>query len=273
MTANPTEKVACPEELEVRPLQTDMVYGPLRSRRLGLSLGINLLPAGTKICSFNCIYCQYGWTQKPTLHLTEEHLGTLPRPSEISEALERSLERIVKHRSQVDAITFSGNGEPTLHPELAEIVERARGLRDHYLPQAKLAILSNSSTVGKDGVRGVLRQFEVRIMKLDAGREDVVQRLNVPAHPFYLAEIVEGLKRLKEITLQSLFVQGRVTNADPDSIEAWLEKVREIRPALVQVYTLDRVPADRKLRKVNTPTLQWIARQVRWRAGVPAEIY
>lgn len=270
---NPTEKVSCPEELEVRPLQTDIVYGPLRSRRLGLSLGINLLPAGYKICSFNCIYCQYGWTEKPTLHLTEEQLRDLPRPGKIAEALERNLERTVRHKGQVDAITFSGNGEATLHPDLAEIVARTRELRERYLPQAKLVILSNSSTAGKKEVREILERFDVRIMKLDAASEEIVQRLNVPARSFYLAEIIEGLKRLQEVTLQSLFVQGRVTNTDPDSVEAWLEKIREIRPALVQVYTLARMPADRRLRKVSTPTLQWIARQVRWRAGVPAEAY
>jgi wyosine [tRNA(Phe)-imidazoG37] synthetase (radical SAM superfamily) len=110
-------------------------------------------------------------------------------------------------------------------------------------------------------------------MKLDAGSEELIGQLNGPAPPFYLGEIVAGLKRLRDVTLQSLFIQGRITNADPDSVVLWVEKVAEIQPTLVQVYTLDRIPAERRLWKVSIPTLQWIARLVRWRASVPAEVY
>ncbi len=254
------------------PLQNEIIYGPVRSRRLGVSLGINILPFRYKLCSFNCLYCQYGWTPKPTLNLTYQ-MKDLPQPDEVSAALERSLQRMLRQRTKLDSITFSGNGEPTLHPDFVEIVEAAKTLRDRYLPQVKLAILSNSSTVGEKEVREALEMLDLRVMKLDAGSEELVRQLNGPAHPFYLGEIVAGLKSLRDVILQSLFVQGRVTNADPDSVALWLEKVNEIQPLLVQVYTLDRVPAERRLGKVNIPTLQWIARQVRWRAGVPAEAY
>lgn len=254
------------------PLQPGIIYGPVHSRRLGLSLGVNLLPSSYKLCSFNCLYCQYGWTPKPTLNPTYQ-TKDLPQPREVSDALEKSLQQIIRQRIKLDCITFSGNGEPTLHPELGEIVETAKILRDMYLPQVKLAILSNSSTVGRKDVRGTLNMLDLRVMKLDAGSEELIHRLNGPAPPFYLGEIVAGLKQLKDVILQSLFVQGRVTNADPDSLELWLEKVREIQPLLVQVYTLDRAPADTRLWKVNTATLQWIANQLRWRAGVKAEVY
>lgn len=253
-------------------MQPGIVYGPVRSRRLGLSLGINILPSGYKLCSFNCLYCQYGWTSKPTLNLTHQ-IQDLPRPEEVSAALEKYLQQMTRQRIKLDSITFSGNGEPTLHPNLAGIIAEAKNLRNQYAPSVKLAILSNSSTVRKKEVREALDMLDLKVMKLDAGREDLIRRLNAPAHPFYLGEIIAGLKRLQNLTLQSLFVQGRITNSDPDSVHEWVEMVKVIQPELVQVYTLDRVPAERRLCKVNRATLEWIASLVRWRAAVPAEVY
>jgi len=254
------------------PLQPSIVYGPVRSRRLGLSLGVNILPSGYKLCSFNCLYCQYGWTLRPTLDVAS-YVNDLPRPEEVSAALEKYLQQMTRQRIKLDSITFSGNGEPTLHPNLAGIIAAAKNLRDQYAPSVKLAILSNSSTVGRKEVREALDMLDLKVMKLDAGREDLIRRLNAPAHPFYLGEIIAGLKRLQNLTLQSLFVQGRDTNSDPDSVHEWVEKVNAIQPELVQVYSLDRVPAERRLWKVNRATLEWIASQVRWRAAVPAEVY
>ncbi len=260
------------DSLKAISLQTDIIYGPLPSRRLGMSLGINLLPEDYKLCSFNCVYCQYGWTAEPTVDATHA-LKDLPRPDQVSDALEKALKAIARKRQKLDAITFSGNGEPTMHPDFPEIVERAIGLRDKYLPHLKLAALSNSSTVTRPEIRGALDRLDLRIMKLDAGSEEIIHQLNGPAPPFYLKDIVTGLKDLKDVILQSLFVQGRITNADPDSIALWIESLREIHPGLVQVYTLDRTQADSRISKVNRPTLEWIASQVRWRAGVKAEIY
>lgn len=260
------------QPLKTLPLQSGIIYGPVRSRRLGLSLGINLLPSCYKLCSFNCLYCQYGWTPKPTLHPTQQ-IKDLPPPGEVSTALERSLQQMSRQKTKIDSITFCGNGEPTLHPDLREIVQAAKHLRDTYLPQVKLAILSNSSTVGREEVREALDMLDMRVMKLDAGSEELVRQVNWPAPPFYLGEVVTGLKRLRDVILQSLFLQGRVCNSDPDSVELWIEKVREIGPLLVQVYTLDRGTADKRIWKVSIPTLQWIARQVHWQAGIHAEVY
>lgn len=260
------------DTLKAISLQTGIIYGPVRSRRLGLSLGINLLPEDYKLCSFNCVYCQYGWTPQPAVDAAHA-LKDLPRVGELAEALEKALKTIVRKRRQLDAITFSGNGEPTLHPDFPALVETARGLRDKYLPQTRLAVLSNSATVTRPEIRAALDRLDMRIMKLDAGSEEIIHQLNGPAPPFYLREIVTGLKDLKDVILQSLFVQGRITNADPDSVALWIESVREIRPLAVQIYTLDRVPADARIWKVNRPTLEWIASQARWRAGVKAEIY
>lgn len=253
-------------------LQSGIIYGPIRSRRLGLSLGINLLPHHYKLCSFNCIYCQYGWTPRPAIQLTHE-LEDLPRPEEVAMDLERALQKIARQRTRLDSITFSGNGEPTLHPGLNEIIEAAKYLRNCYVPLAKLSILSNSTMVGRKEVRAALEKLDLRVMKLDAGSEELIRHLNGPASPFYLGEIVAGLKTLRDVILQSLFVQGRVCNSDPDSVELWIEKVREIEPTQVQVYTLDRIPADTRIWKVSIPSLQWIASQVRWRSGISAEVY
>ncbi len=242
------------------------------SRRLGLSLGINLLPTGYKLCSFNCIYCQYGWTKKSTLS-TAKQLKDLPAVSEVAPALETALQQLAHRGEKIDSITVCGNGEPTLYPDLAEVIETAKRLRDRYQPQARVAILSNSSTVGDKAVREALDLLELKIMKFDAGSEEMFRRLNHPVAPIYMGEIVAGLKELKNIFIQSLFVQGRVTNADPDSVDLWIERVRHIRPLGVHVYTLDREPADKKVEKVSLATLQWIANQARWRAGVPAEVY
>jgi wyosine [tRNA(Phe)-imidazoG37] synthetase (radical SAM superfamily) len=253
-------------------LQPGIIYGPVHSRRLGLSLGINLLPSSYKLCSFNCLYCQYGWTVKPTVDPAPD-IDHLPRPQEVTTALETALQQTGRQKTKLNSITFSGNGEPTLHPDFAEIVEKAKGLRDRYCPETPLAILSNSSTVTSKEVREALDRLDLRMMKLDAGSEELIHQLNGPAAPFYIGEIVAGLKQLKDVILQSLFVQGRVTNSDPDSVAVWVEKVREIRPLVVHVYTLDRVPADKRVERVNIATLQWIASQVHWQAGVEAKVY
>ena len=261
-----------PQSLRKLPLQTGIVYGPVESRRLGLSLGINLLPTSYKLCSFNCVYCQYGWTKKGTLAPTQE-LADLPGLDAIATAIEAALEQLSGAGKTVDSITICGNGEPTLYPDLRAVIEIAKRERDRYQPQARLAILSNSSTVGDPVVREALNLLDLKIMKFDAGSEEMFQQLNHPRAPIYMGDIVTGLKELKNIILQSLFVQGRVTNADPDSVDLWAEKVREIRPLSVQVYTLEREPADLRVEKVSLTTLQWIAEQVHWRAGVPVDVF
>jgi len=248
-----------------------IVYGPIPSRRLGLSLGVNILPLGSKLCSFNCRYCQLGWTPPPTFDPGRRE--DLPSPAIVVKALEEVLARLAAEGAPLDTITFSGNGEPTLHPSLEEIAQTSRTLRDRYVPRAKLAILSNSSTVGKEEVRRALQRFDLKIMKLDAGDEGMIRRLNRPFSPFSLEEVVEGLKALGEVILQSLFVKGRVSNLHPEVLAPWLERIGEIRPLLVQVYSLDRVPADPGLEKVERERLEAIARLVVERTGVKAEVY
>jgi wyosine [tRNA(Phe)-imidazoG37] synthetase (radical SAM superfamily) len=259
-------------QLKKYSLQRGIIYGPVQSRRLGFALGVNLLPTDYKLCSFNCIYCQYGLAKKGRLAPPDELIDT-PSVDQIVTAIALALEQLSNDGKTIDAITVCGNGEPTLYPNLTAVIERAKRLRDQYQPQARLAILSNSSTVGSNAVREALDLFDVKIMKFDAGSEEMFQLLNHPRTPIYMGDIVAGLREVKNIYLQSLFVQGRVTNADPDSVGLWIERVRDIRPLGVQVYTLDPEPADNKIQRVSLTTLQWIADQVRWRAGVPSEVF
>jgi wyosine [tRNA(Phe)-imidazoG37] synthetase (radical SAM superfamily) len=253
-------------------LQQGIIYGPVPSRRLGVSLGINLLPSEYKLCSFNCLYCQYGWTKKATF-TPGERLKDLPSVDAVVTALETALAEFSRDHRTIDALSICGNGEPTLYPALAEVIVNVKQIRDRYQPHARVAILSNSSTVGNPAVRAALELLDLKIMKFDAGSEEMFRQLNHPAAPVYMGEIVAGLKQLKNTFLQSCFVQGRVTNADPDSIAMWIEKVREIHPLGVQLYTLDREPADKRIEKVSLTTLRWIAYLVHWRAGLNAEVF
>ncbi|HEX9663316.1 MAG TPA: radical SAM protein [Candidatus Binatia bacterium] len=253
-------------------LQHGIIYGPVPSRRLGRSLGINLLPVEYKLCSFNCLYCQYGWTKKATF-TPGERLKDLPSVDAVATALETALAEFSRDHRTIDAISICGNGEPTLYPALAEVIVNVKQIRDRYQPHARVAILSNSSTVGDPAVRAALELLELKIMKFDAGSEEMFRQLNHPAAPVYMGEIVAGLKELKNTFLQACFVQGRVTNADPDSVAIWIDIVREIHPLGVQVYTLDREPADKRIEKVSLTTLRWIAHAVRWRAGLQADVF
>jgi wyosine [tRNA(Phe)-imidazoG37] synthetase (radical SAM superfamily) len=258
--------------LRTIPLQRGIIYGPVRSRRLGLSLGVNLLPLKYKLCSFNCLYCQYGWTPNPTIAPTHQ-LKDLPAVDDVAEALEESLLSLSQRGSPIDSISICGNGEPTLYPELRRVIEAARDLRDRYTPNVQLAIFSNSSTVGSERVREALELLDVKIMKFDAGSEALIREINHPVSPVYMGEMVAGLKALTNVFLASLFIQGKVTNADPDSVDLWIDKVGEIRPVLVQIYSLDRGPADPKIKKVNIATLEWITDRLRWQTGLRTELY
>jgi len=255
-----------------RLVKEELVYGPLLSRRLGRSLGVNLLGFGEKVCSFNCRYCQCGWTMHPTMEIGERVVD-LPSVENVASALESKLQQLRREKVPIDAITFSGNGEPTLHPELGVIVKAASALRDRYAPGSKLALLSNSSTVHRPEVRAALEVVDLKLMKLDAGGETLMRRINLPARGFDFARMVNGLAQLDGVLLQSMFVWGRVENTDPFAIRDWAGRVAEIRPLGVQVYTIDRIPADQDLRPVPWAVLVSIAGYARRIADVPIDVY
>ncbi|MDQ1353873.1 MAG: hypothetical protein QG657_4180, partial [Acidobacteriota bacterium] len=216
-------------------LQSNIIYGPVQSRRLGRSLGVNVLPVRQKICSFDCLYCQYG--RLAPMNAAEAVKCEFPSVVEVLAALEQALRNLPQ---PVNYITFSGNGEATLHPGFRELVAGVRELRDRLSPAAKTAILSNSTTVSDSHTREALGLLDVRIMKLDAGTQEMFVHYNRPAAGITLKDTVAGLALLEAVTIQSLFTKGPDGNFSQAHLAAWIEQVKKISPIIVQVYSLAR---------------------------------
>lgn len=233
-------------------LKKGCVYGPVSSRRLGRSLGINVLPPARKVCTFDCQYCQYGWTHRDCLASADG----FPAVAAVLGEVEAALRQLPDPPA---FLTFSGNGEPTLHPAFPHLVDGVIALRDRVAPSARTAILSNSTRVGDPVVRAALRRLDARIMKLDAGSQATLDGFNQPLEPLAVDELVDGLGELDEVTLQALFAGGPAGNHSPDHVAAWLACVERIRPVAVQVYTLDRDVPSRHLAPVPRPDLEAIA--------------
>lgn len=250
-------------------LQKGIIYGPVNSRRLGRSLGLNIMPTASKLCPFNCIYCHYGWTTyvEPD---ASGHLEDLPSALDVEEALERALAGIEPPPAY---ITFSGNGESTVHPDFEAIVERVMDVRDRSGLDARVAILSNSCKADDENVRRALAKLDVRIMKIDAGTQEVFEKVNNPAPGIRLDAIVDGLKRLDDVTLQSMFVQGEIANTTDADIDAWFEKVAEIKPVFVQVYSIENAPAMSTLEQVPREKLDAIVDRLKTSLGIDAAAY
>jgi len=250
-------------------LQEAIVYGPVSSRRLGCSLGLNILPVSYKLCSLNCVYCQYGWT-KTLVREADSCLSELPGVEDVTAALTAALQELKENGVRPSYVTFSGNGEPTLHPQFEQIVESVKKVRDRLAPEALVAILSNSTTVGDKSVRRALEKLDVRVMKLDCGAEEGFSSYNRPCPGVELEEIIGGLKRLKKFSLQSLFTN---LNSDDESVKKWLSVLKVLKPLDVQVYTLDRSAPLAELKAVSKSTLEEIARRVKSETGIPAEVF
>jgi len=249
------------------PLHPEIIYGPVRSRRLGQSLGLNVLPTNYKLCSFNCIYCQCGWTAICTIDPTDR-LGDFPTPDNF----ERALRSALSAQKEIDNITFSGNGESTLHPQFEELVNIARRLKEEYFPEAKLGVLSNSSTVSTESVRSALAKLDFRIMKLDAGSLETFRNINQPCKGINYKTILNGLKYLDKVTLQTMFVDGSIGNTENQEVSEWRERVGEIQPMNAQIYSLHRPPAESSLREVPPERLREIAAQTDETTGVAVEV-
>lgn len=248
-------------------LQDSVVYGPIHSRRLGCSLGINVLPVTRKVCSSNCVYCQYGWTAPA---LSQERLTRAP---ELLAEIEAAFQQHVNAATPVDCITLAGNGEPTLHPDLEALVMGVTQLRDRYFPHASVGILSDATQVMRPHVRRALARLDARYMKFDAADERMWRRINDPMGATRFEDMIEGLKTLPDIVLQSMFIQGSYDNTDAAHIRAWIEGVRAIRPRSVQVYTIDRGTAAEGIIDVSRETLQAIADRLTALTGIPAEVF
>ncbi len=248
------------------PVQPAIVYGPVRSRRLGRSLGINLLPTSAKACTFDCVYCQYGWT--PPQAEAPARSG-LPTAGEVLAAVESALASLAEPPA---SHPFAGNGEPTLHPAFAEIVRGVTGLRDRLAPSCRTAVLSNASRLDDPAVREALAALDARIMKLDAGTEETFRRYNRPFGSTTLASVLAGLAALGGVTVQALFAEGPAGNSEPGEIRSWIENVIALHPLAVQLYTLDRGCPCEAIGPVGRRLLGAI-RDVLISAGIPAEAY
>jgi wyosine [tRNA(Phe)-imidazoG37] synthetase (radical SAM superfamily) len=260
--------MACPKEINMLlKLQKGIIYGPVNSRRLGRSLGINILPAQRKICPFNCVYCQYGWTKDHTLRINTG--PALPSVDAVKEALKKAL---ISADNPPAYITFSGNGEPTLHPDFSQIVEEVTVLRDRLAPEAKTAILSNSALVSDKSIRNALSRLDVRIMKLDCGTPDIFKRYNQPCPGVDLEALTEGLSRMTDVDIQTLVSAGQAGNFDTQNTTAWIERLKHIRPLSVQLYTLERGYPAKNIRPANRKELDDIKAQVQ-KAGIRIGVF
>lgn len=244
---------------ETIPLQRGILYGPVLSRRLGRSLGLNILPDEIKVCSMDCRYCQYSWTGMLS---TQAALfsGFLPAKEQVLSELRGELERLKGAGTPPDTLTFSGNGEATLHPDFPAIAAGVVSLRDTHASGCRTAILSNSTTVHLPEIRSALGLLDDPILKLDTAREATFKALNGPAKEVDFGALLGGLRTMGgNFILQALFVRGTVDNSTDEEVADWVRLVKDIHPRSIQIYTLDRGPADRGLTPVPGDRLRAIA--------------
>ncbi len=244
-------------------LFNSIVYGPIHSRRLGVSLGVNLMPTDAKLCTFNCIYCECGWN-------TPVHKPKLPTVAEVATALEAKLKEMQADGGTPDVITFSGNGEPTLHPQFEEIINHTCRLRDTYCPAAKVSVLSNSTQLMRNDVVRALWKIDNRILKLDSAIDATMRQIDLPVNKdLTVQEIMERLKVFNgDFILQTCFLRGEVAqqpidNTTPQELTAWYAAVEQLHPKQIMIYVIDRqTPAD-NLEKIAPETMYAIANTLR----------
>ena len=247
----------------------EIVYGPVQSRRLGSSLGVNLLPYDGKLCSFDCIYCECGFNRDFRTQTK------LPDRENVRAALEDKLQQLQMEKISPDVITFAGNGEPTMHPEFEGIIDDTLLLRTRYFPDAKISVLSNGLHLNKKEVFDAMRKVDNPILKLDSAFDATARQIDRPnAATYSVSQQVERYRLFQgDFILQSMFLRGRfeermVDNTTEEEISAWLGLVRSLRPREVMIYTIDRETPARELEKAPPEVLQEIARRV-GELGIP----
>ena len=248
------------------------IFGPVKSRRLGVSLGIKLLPNSEKFCNFNCIYCECGWTHQGKIH------EKFPSLIEVKNLLEARLIELKKLQQPLDVITFAGNGEPTMHPEFPEIIDATIDLRNNYFPKVKIAVLSNTSLVQKKEIFESLHKVDLNILKIDSAFEDTCKLLNKPLGHFNLNEIINNLKSFNgKLIVQTMFIKGifegiKFDNTSEDEITAWLEVIKKINPIQVMIYTIARSTPATGIEKIPLKKLKEIAEKLKL-LGIKAGVY
>lgn len=227
------------------------IIGPIHSRRLGISLGVNLLPKDGKVCSFDCIYCEDGWNR-------DHRGGRMPDADVILRELETKLKSMHEQGEGLDVITFAGNGEPTLHPEFGRVIDRTIELRNRYYPQAKVSVLSNATRMTDPRVHAALLKVDNNILKIDGAFDETIRLIDQPTDSrFSVRWIVEGMKSFGgQLIVQTMFLRGEhegriVDNTTAEEVAAWRDLMREIRPARIMVYSLDRLTPEPNLTRVS----------------------
>ena len=247
-------------------LQKGIIYGPIASRRFGISLGINLSPIDKKFCSMNCVYCQYGPTE--ILQATAEGIE-LPTVDEVILALKHALQR----ETHLNQITFSGNGEPLLHPDFPELVDRTIELRDKWAPKVRTAVLSNGTMLGSEKIRAACGKLDRCVIKIDCGRAETFLRYNRPAEGITLDTILDGARKLKSFLTETLITAGRGGNSNPDERAAWMEVIKELKPREAHIFSIDRPPAMATLKPIAREMLDKWAREMTEATGVTAKAF
>ena len=240
------------------------IFGPIHSRRLGVSLGINLLPADGKFCTFDCIYCECGYNadRRPTQHV--------PSRKEVRIALENRLKDMQQNGPKPDVLTFAGNGEPTAHPDFAGIIEDTIALRDTYFPAAKVSVLSNATMLHRPAVHAALMKVDNNIQKLDTVNQEYIIELDRPTGKYDVNNVIENLKRFNgHVIIQTMFLKGTsptgkdMNNTTADFVQPWLKAVKEIAPQKVMIYTINRETPCIQLEKATHQELDSIVELLR----------
>jgi wyosine [tRNA(Phe)-imidazoG37] synthetase (radical SAM superfamily) len=249
------------------------IFGPIISRRLGISLGINLLPNDSKLCSFDCIYCECGWNpEKGTVK------AILPTRLKVSRMLSEKLLAMKSEAELPDVITFAGNGEPTLHPDFASIIDDTLLIRNELCPGARIAVLSNSTMLHKPKVVEALKKIDDNILKLDSGIPATIRLLDQPVGRFDLQSVVNNIKQFEgRLIIQTMFIRGSfkgtaIDNTTEPELTAWIAVLQQIRPRLVMIYTIARDTPANDLQKVSTDELEIIAERVRKETGLEVQV-
>lgn len=233
-------------------IREETVFGPIFSRRLGSSLGINLLPVNGKICTFDCIYCECGWNKDG------RDDTRLPKAAEVREALENKLKQLVKAGTPVDSITFSGDGESTINPDFPQIIDDTLALRDQYYPKAKVSVLSNATQVHRPEIFAALKKVDNPIMKIDAPTNELIEKINHPAPGYDVARVIEALKQFNgNFVLQTMFLKSKdFDSSSPEVLKGWMDIVRLLKPREVMAYTIDRPTPEAGLQKFTVEEMR-----------------
>lgn len=250
----------------------ETIFGPIHSRRLGSSLGVNLTPIDGKVCSFDCLYCEAGYNAQGT------GKSGMPRREDVARLLEARLQQLIKDGTPLDVITFSGNGEPTLHPDFAVVIDDTIALRDKYFPNVKISVLTNSTRIGRQDVAAALRRVDNNILKLDSAIGETVRILDRPVGTYNVDEVISLLAGFgKQAIIQTMITRGThsgvtVDNSTDAEIDALIEAYRRISPGSVMIYTIDRPTPERSLTRVSREELDRIADRITSATGIPVQV-